>query len=214
MKTINEPRELATSFCCGVSSKVEHRVHSPSTAQSADTNQPNPEECILPDNDCLDKPLDVECRHTHETGGSIPSPRPISKIKRFQLRVKEPLGRKECPYAYRWTLNFWLFSIRVHQWIRSDDKRYFHDHPWHFITLVLKGGYTDVSLSGRDVLSAGNIRFRHALHQHYVEVPPGGAWTILLTSMPVRNWGFWVKGRLKRPLRYFGKFGHPPCHEQ
>jgi hypothetical protein len=146
-----------------------------------------------------------------EVGDSNPSPRPISK---FQLRWREPLGRKECPYAYRWTLNLWLFSIRVHQWIRSDDKRHFHDHPWHFITLVLRGSYTDVSPSGRDELRMGSVRFRRATHRHYVEVPLGGALTVILTSPPVRNWGFWVKGVFKRPLRYFGKYGHPPCDDQ
>ena len=81
-------------------------------------------------------------------------------------------------------------------------------------TLVLKGGYVDVSELGRDTLRLGSIRFRHATHRHYVEVRPSGAWTLLLTSNVVRPWGFWVKGVFKRPLRYFGKFGHPPCDEQ
>lgn len=147
-------------------------------------------------------------------GGSSPRSRAISKFKAIQLRWREPLGMEACPYAYRWVANFGLFSIRVHQWIRSDDKRYFHDHPWHFITLVLRGGYTDVSPTGRDVLTAGSFRYRRAEHQHYVDVPPGGALTLLITTAPLRNWGFWVKGKFKRPLRYFGKFGHPPCHEQ
>ncbi len=154
---------------------------------------------------------------------------PEKKIRRFQMRWREPLGRKECPYAYRWTLNLWLFSIRVHQWIRGDDKRFMHDHPWHFITLVVRGSYTDVSqrIVGeykfpngptlyptefiRDKLTAGSIRFRRASHSHYVET--SGAWTVLLCSMPVRQWGFWVNGIHKRPLRFFGKFGHPPCSE-
>lgn len=149
---------------------------------------------------------------------------PEKKIRRFQLRWREPLGRKECPYAYRWTLNLCLFSIRVHQWIRSDDKRFMHDHPWHFVTLVVRGGYTDVSHPegkhpstaepNRDRLTIGSIRFRRATHSHYVEVDKGGAWSVLLCSMPVRDWGFWVYPKHIRPLRFFGKFGHPPCSEQ
>lgn len=149
-----------------------------------------------------------------QVGGSNPRARAISKFRPVQVRWAEPLGKKECPYAYRWVLNLGFFSIRVHQWIRSDDKRYFHDHPWSFLTVVLRGGYTDVSPTGRDVLTAGSIRYRRAQHQHYVDVPPGGALTLLVTTAPFRNWGFWVKGRFLRPLRYFGKFGHPPCHEQ
>lgn len=150
----------------------------------------------------------------HEVGGSIPSRRPISKIKPFQFRWREPLGKPECPYAHRTLLNLGLFSIRVHEWHRSDDKRFMHDHPWHFVTLVLRGSYTDVSSQGRDVLTAGSVRYRHAGHAHYVEVPPAGAVTIILTSYVVRNWGFWVKGKFVRPLRFFGKFGHPPCSDQ
>ena len=55
---------------------------------------------------------------------------------------------------------------------------------------------------------------RPAHHRHYVEIPPTGALTVIVTSRVVRNWGFWVKGKFKRPLRFFGKFGHPPCSEQ
>ena len=153
-------------------------------------------------------------QNMHEVGGSSPSPSPISKIKPFQFRWREPLGHDVCPYAHRTLLNLGLFSIRLHEWHRSDDKRFMHDHPWHFVTLVLRGSYTDVSAKGRDVLTVGSIRYRPANHAHYVEVPPTGAVTIIITSYVVRNWGFWVKGKFVRPLRFFGKFGHPPCSEQ
>lgn len=147
--------------------------------------------------------------------------RNYKKFSPFQFRLKEPLGKPECPYAYRWVFNFSLFSIRIHKWIRSDDKRFFHDHPWGFLTIVLRGGYTDVSPDhndptgvSRDVLSKGSIRYRASHHQHYVEVTESGALTLLFVGPKIREWGFWVKGKLKRPLRYFGKFGHPPCDEQ
>lgn len=47
----------------------------------------------------------------------------------------------------------------------------YHDHPWPFVTLVLWGGYADVSVTpdGRDViehLPPGTIRFRSANHRH------------------------------------------------
>lgn len=49
---------------------------------------------------------------------------------------------------YRWVFNFFLFSIRIHHWIRSDDKRFFHNHPWAFLSIIIRGGYTDVSWRG------------------------------------------------------------------
>lgn len=56
------------------------------------------------------------------------------------------VGREECPYLRRWVLNLGrLGSIRLHHWYASDDDRALHDHPWWFATLVLKGGYADVS---------------------------------------------------------------------
>lgn len=145
--------------------------------------------------------------------------------KLFQIRWREALGRAECPYMYRWVLIFFGYSIRIHHWIRSDDKRFLHDHPWNFLTIVLKGSYTDVSESldlfcepqehMRETLTPGMIKYRRAEHKHYVDVPKSGCWTLLFTSRPKRKWGFWIDGkRLFRPLRYFSKYGHPPCSDQ
>ncbi len=143
---------------------------------------------------------------------------PAKRTKSIQLRWNEPLGVKECPYAYRYVLILWGFSVRVHKWVRSDDKRHMHTHPWWFWTFVLKGTYTDVSMkdgiTSRDTLKRFNVRYRPANHLHYVEIPPSGAWTILITGRPLNKWGFWVNGSIKRPLRFFHRYGHPPCSEQ
>ena len=138
----------------------------------------------------------------------------MRKFNFIQIRWKEALGKEECPYAFRWVLNLGLISFRVHHFLRSDDKRHFHDHAWWFLTFVLKGGYTDVSPNGEDVLTTGSIRFRKANHPHYVKVDENGVWTFLITGPMSRKWGFWVNGKFKRPLKYFHKFGHPPCDEQ
>lgn len=199
----------------GVAQLVERRVNNPSGPKAGKAKLVASEGCKpMTLAGQVEAAAETGVQNMHEVGGSSPSPRPISKIKPFQFRWREPLGKTECPYAHRTLLNLGLFSIRLHEWHRSDDKRFMHDHPWHFITLVLRGSYTDVSAAGRDVLTRGSLRYRPAHHAHYVEVPPTGATTIILTSYVVRNWGFWVKGKLVRPLRFFGKFGHPPCSEQ
>ena len=46
-----------------------------------------------------------------------------------------------------------------------------------------------------------------AEEQHYLDIPKGGAWTILLCSRPYHKWGFYVNNHKWRPLRYFHKFG-------
>lgn len=112
----------------------------------------------------------------------------------------------------RWVLNVGLFSIRIHHWRSSDDGRFFHDHPWNFITLVLRGSYVDVSTSGRESMTLGTIRYRSATHAHTTEVAPSGCWTIVLTGPVVRRWGFWVKDRWVKANKFFLTYGHHPCH--
>ena len=127
--------------------------------------------------------------------------------KPFQVRWNESLGKPECPYLRRWVFIFFGFSIRLHHWISSDDQRYFHDHPWNFISIIFKGSYKNVTPTGTVEFKAPAMWKSDGMKQHYVVVPPSGAWTLLLCSRPYRKWGFWVNGKLWRPLRYFSKFG-------
>lgn len=147
----------------------------------------------------------------------------------------QELGKPECPYLKRWVVNFGKFSIRLHHWIGSDDPRYMHDHAWAFYTLVLKGGYTDVTEcpsdrcermydhgcdncndTGRveEHLKAGSLTFREALHKHTVQTDPGGAWTLLLVGPFKRKWGFYVDGEFVGVRKYFRQFGHHPCIDE
>jgi len=112
-------------------------------------------------------------------------------------------------------------SIRVHHFYRSDDERAHHDHPWWFVTLVLKGGYTDVSdlrgsnnhVQSLDHLRPGSVRFRPALHRHTVRTDPGGVWTVVLTGPNVRTWGFWVNGKFRKANKYHYEHGIHPCDQ-
>ena len=128
-------------------------------------------------------------------------------FKPFQIRWKEPLGRLDCPYLYRWTFLFFNYSIRLHHWLRSDDKRVFHDHACDFISIVLRGSYTNVTPTGRTIVHAGSIWRGKASGRHYLDIPVDGAWTLLLCGRPYHKWGFYVNDHKWRPLRYFHKFG-------
>lgn len=134
----------------------------------------------------------------------------MRKFQPIQIRWGEELGNEGEPYLKRWVFNFHIFAIRIHHWISSDDDRALHDHAWDFVTIVLSGSYYDVREDGQEWLQAGAIKFRKAEHKHWVKVPSGGCWTLLLTGPKKRNWGFWVPGRSKlmRPLRYFSRYGH------
>lgn len=111
----------------------------------------------------------------------------------------------------RWVLNLGLCSIRLHHWLASDDDRNYHDHPWSFVTFVLKGGYWDATPDLLDRLNAPCVAFRRAEHRHTVVIDRHGCWTLLLTGPVRRKWGFWVNGKFKKANKYFLEHGHHGC---
>lgn len=139
--------------------------------------------------------------------------KPEKPFKLFQIRWKEPLRQGDTIYLYRWTLIFFGYSIRLHHWICSDVGPHLHDHPFDFISIVIKGRYTNVTPNGRIDVQAPSVWYARGDKTHRLEIPKEGAWTILLCSRPYRKWGFWVNQHLWRPLRYFHKFGKKqhPC---
>jgi len=124
----------------------------------------------------------------------------------------EKLGLPQCPYVIRWRLETPFGSVRLHHWLSADDGRAFHDHPWWFWTLVIRGGYTDRSPGGDDHLRSGSVRFRPALHQHTVYPDGGGCWTVIITGRKSRPWGFWLDGKFTKANKWFARFGHHPCN--
>jgi hypothetical protein len=134
--------------------------------------------------------------------------KPYRKFRSFQIRWKEALGKPECPYLYRWTFIFFGFSIRIHHWLKSDDRRFFHDHSCDFVSIILKGKYKNVTPDGEVEVKAGQSWKSNAEARHYLDIPKEGAWTLLLCGRKRRNWGFWDKdNHMLRPLEYFHRYG-------
>lgn len=152
-----------------------------------------------------------------------------SKFKRFQIRWAERLGFIDNPYLIRWTFIIFGYSIRIHHWIKSDDRRFFHDHSSNLLSIVLKGKYDNVvpikpneppvnnsvrhhvegifNSVGHFFHMNKSIWFSKAEQQHYLDIPKGGAWTLMFEGKPRHKWGFYVNGHKWRPLRYFHKYG-------
>lgn len=69
------------------------------------------------------------------------------------------IGGAERPYLLRW----WLiprnpvFNVYLHQFMRSDDDRALHDHPWANCSVLLRGAYTE------HTIAAGGIEHRQVL---------------------------------------------------
>ncbi len=110
------------------------------------------------------------------------------------------MGDRDDPYLIRWTFLFFNYSLRIHKWIRSDDKRFFHDHGCDLISIILKGKYYNVvplDDKNPDVNHCRRIEARawkpwkaKAEAKHYLDIPKEGAWTLLLCGRPYHKWGF------------------------
>lgn len=123
------------------------------------------------------------------------------------------IGGPDNTYMRRWWLiprNRW-FNVYLHQILRDDDDRALHDHPWVNLSVVLEGGYVEVSLADGHLVRrwrpAGTIAARLPTSAHRLELPQpehGGVarpcWSLFITGPNIRTWGFrcpqgWVNWR-------------------
>lgn len=115
------------------------------------------------------------------------------------------IGGAADPYLNRW----WViprnpfFNIYLHQFIRDDDDRAEHDHPWWSLSWCLRGTLHEQINGVVRYIYEGSWRFRTARMCHRLEVPPsmrGKVWTLFITGPRLRSWGFhcptgWVPWR-------------------
>lgn len=103
------------------------------------------------------------------------------------------IGGWENPYLIRWWLiprNRFL-NIYLHAFMRSDDDRALHDHPWANLSILLQGEYTEHSLKGQRIVRAGGCRLRlTGRFAHRIELHNGPCWTLFITGPKYREWGF------------------------
>lgn len=104
------------------------------------------------------------------------------------------------------------FGIMFHRIWRPDNQRDLHDHPWTFLSFVLRGSYVeDVVCAGCDRhYDDGHtakrrvrwVNFKRAEDRHSIrEVSRRPIWTLVFTGPKRRTWGFWVDGG-KRFVRW------------
>jgi len=87
------------------------------------------------------------------------------------------IGPRDNIYLRRWYVipRNPLFNIYLHQFLRSDDDRALHDHPWLNVSYVLRGSYYEQTIAAggvhsRTLRSAGMFAFRRARQAHRVEL--------------------------------------------
>ena len=87
------------------------------------------------------------------------------------------------------------FGVYLH-WFHASDDDSLHDHPWWFLTVILRGGYWEYAgrpdgTTARRWHPPGAIRLRPARWLHRVEIDPARRpMTLVVRGPRIRRWGF------------------------
>lgn len=83
-------------------------------------------------------------------------------------------------------------NVYLHRFLRSDDDRALHDHPWDNRSWVLSGQYVEHLQDGGTLTRhEGYVVKRRAIEAHRVELVTGPAVTLFFTGPVIRSWGFY-----------------------
>jgi len=131
----------------------------------------------------------------------------MNKLGRYRLI---PDRRTGADYMHRYYLflkdrKWFPFNVTLHTIVRSDDP-IMHDHPWPYLTIVLKGGYYEhfplYDGKGNKIgemsrwCGPGTIIKRKAHEYHYLELDAERPATTLFFMGPQqREWGFLVEAK-------------------
>jgi len=115
----------------------------------------------------------------------------IESILRRYLKYKEigwsEIGERFTRYALfksRW-VNIYLHQLYAPSWHPEC-----HDHPWGFLTILLRNGYLE-RIGTKDYRRwPGMILWRPATFAHNVITPYGTSWSLIITGPKARDWGF------------------------
>jgi hypothetical protein len=97
------------------------------------------------------------------------------------------------------------FNIFLHKFLRSDPDDV-HDHPWPYVTIILKGGYYEYipNFSPEGVIightrywrGPGTFRISRSISYHRIELVESiECWTLFIPGPQRREWGFLVDNK-------------------
>jgi hypothetical protein len=132
------------------------------------------------------------------------------------------------PFLVRYTLaHIGKSRLYLHVFLRSDAGTDLHCHPWNFVSLILSGGYMEVTQAGRRRKRPGMLLFRRATWAHRVELlpecPEGNAGCLICSGTELsrerpsvslvwrsdylRQWGFFTPRGWIPWKQYFTEMG-------
>lgn len=126
----------------------------------------------------------------------------IGNLKLFEKVIIGPVNDPLLIRYVLWRLP--VIGMYLHNMRRSDYDRANHNHPWSWVSLVLKGGYWewhDQTLDGKNVKEwrgPGSVLVRPAQWRHRFELPitatltPQPSWTLVIVGRRCQKWGFFL----------------------
>lgn len=141
----------------------------------------------------------------------------MERILNRLFKKREIVNCDRDVYLHRWYVlrTFWI-TIFIHKFVRSDEDRALHDHPWNFLVIPVWRGYIEHSKKRCDcwrcncsnpscpslhpwhesetrVYPIISTRYRKAEYRHRVELVQGKpSWSIFIHFRKRRDWGFWM----------------------
>lgn len=133
----------------------------------------------------------------------------------MKFLIKEIKSKEGEVHFRRWRiLSTPWFSIYIHGIYKADEDLHLHDHPWDYVSIVLKGFFTEKTLNynfikdekgisawrnasrNEDVIGPTRIIKRKAEQFHTIESLHGkSVYTLFFTGKRRREWGYDVDGK-------------------
>lgn len=108
----------------------------------------------------------------------------------FMERFEVPNYDTDGNYLTRWRIvqTPW-FAVMIHRFDGPDPRPTLHDHPWPFLSIVLRGGYVERTLTGARCVRHLNHKAATGLHsiRSLLRTP---TWTLMLCGKRCRVWGY------------------------
>lgn len=82
------------------------------------------------------------------------------------------------------------FNVYLHQLWAPKWHPKCHNHPWSFVTVLLKGGYMEQEGKCTRWRRPGTILYRSAKHTHNVITIGNVSWSLIFTGPKKHDWGF------------------------
>lgn len=90
------------------------------------------------------------------------------------------------------------FGIYLHKWNKPDPRQTPHNHPWPFISFILKGLYVEIRC---ETPSGGKprvynlvkwINFVRRTDFHFVDIASKGTISLMFVGKTHEDWGYWT----------------------